>query len=891
MVSIFLHGVSYFFPRTSTTAGIAAWAFILFLIGRSGEVSTAFMVVLFAGYFVVRLISVVFSAALLWQFSGNQRITLDRLAAKAGFDIVSQTKAALLSFGLLIASIFAARQSDSPIFATLAPIFFFGNSAIIPALCMPIFGVSDKSSVGWLDDIARFVMRRPLLAMRNIWTSRSASKPDYAAIAFLDLKGSTRAWDKDHKTMFEVLREFHQTVTAAKGENARIGNFTGDGYLLLYDTPSECIEGLARIIDAWEDVRTKYLATYNSTDTHFLSLRSGVHFGQYFPIRLGQNHVAGTSISIAQRIEAGSKEYFEKEDLFSAVPEADRPKPHQRIFISQGLTSGLKRDIHSSTEFTVELAGIYVPGRPGLESEWQKHAICAVWPKRGHRIQPQLMHNLTAADEAEKFYRLGLQMLENLHSMVGRTAQQAANAAIVHFQKSRDLYHGLKNPFLVAKCQTFIGHSLLILSVHHSPPVSEEKLDGSEKHFDEALKFFTAKDYPVAHASVWKSRILLSLLRTGADNIKKYTDAANAYSTLLETTAIETEPDTYAAIQAARGEVLFKHAMLLSGEMRRGKFQEATRAYNEALRGYASSPDDYAATQSSIASNFFMLATHLDGAEKGVSLTVAKSAIEEAIRFYKRDSSDYAKACRSLGEILLSQAYCVSGADRIPMLDAAAQSCRKALSVFTLKNGPCDYVGTLYNYGETLLLWNELRNEHLSLEEKARNLNDAVEAYRVGLRDIFPLNSTALEYAQYQCNLGLAFYRQAAIQSGAEKKSTLESAIDAYRHSLEIITAENHPRAYARAMNNLGIAVRDRAQFLEHGAQATSIHEAEVIFKRAEMPNSNCVFCKKSFARDSMQQCSQCKIILCYTCIEGKDICKATPNGTAGCSGIFKPLS
>ena len=142
--------------------------------------------------------------------------------------------------------------------------------------------------------------------------------PGFAA--FIDLHDSTYAWDQNADTAAEIIRELYSPVEPATNKHSEhIGNFTGDGFLLLFNSVENSILCLSRIILDWESIRARYLEKYSASgvsvpDGHFLALRTGISFGNFGPLPIKDTiHYSGSGINKAQRCEAASKDYFRQE--------------------------------------------------------------------------------------------------------------------------------------------------------------------------------------------------------------------------------------------------------------------------------------------------------------------------------------------------------------------------------------------------------------------------------------------------------------------------------------------------------------------------------------------------------------------------------------------------
>ena len=155
---------------------------------------------------------------------------------------------------------------------------------------------------------------------KNAPHNKPLKGPGFAA--FIDLHDSTYAWDQNADTATEMIRELYRAVeSAADKHGGHVGNFTGDGFLLLFTSVENSILCLSRIVRDWEKTREKYIEKYSGSgvsvpDSHFLALRTGISFGNFGPLEIKDTvHYSGSGINKAQRCEAASKEYFQREAI------------------------------------------------------------------------------------------------------------------------------------------------------------------------------------------------------------------------------------------------------------------------------------------------------------------------------------------------------------------------------------------------------------------------------------------------------------------------------------------------------------------------------------------------------------------------------------------------
>jgi class 3 adenylate cyclase len=171
--------------------------------------------------------------------------------------------------------------------------------------------------------------------------SREKSKPGIAC--FIDLHDSTHLWNRNADLAEKAIRSLSLLVTRiVKKEKGVIGNFTGDGFLILFEgTPADqAIKCISEIIIQWEVLRRQIVEEFNKQSTvpdeHMLSIRTGLYFGTWRELDGKRRDVAGPAINMAQRCEAASKSYLAQpaKTLFG---EKTTLKIFNRIFVHQNV--------------------------------------------------------------------------------------------------------------------------------------------------------------------------------------------------------------------------------------------------------------------------------------------------------------------------------------------------------------------------------------------------------------------------------------------------------------------------------------------------------------------------------------------------------------------------
>jgi tetratricopeptide (TPR) repeat protein len=154
---------------------------------------------------------------------------------------------------------------------------------------------------------------------------------------------------------------------------------------------------------------------------------------------------------------------------------------------------------------------------------------------------------------------------------------------------------------------------------------------------------------------------------------------------------------------------------------------------------------------------------------------------------------------------------------------------RAALMVYTPETTPIEWAQTQYELG------NALREQALLAEgpQRAALLEQAVAAHRAALTALSP-EHTPTDWANTQNNLGLALATQAGLAEGPQRAALLEQAVAALRAALSVHSREETPVNWAQAQNNLGLALTDQAELAE-GPQRAALLEQAVAALRAAL--------------------------------------------------------
>jgi len=429
--------------------------------------------------------------------------------------------------------------------------------------------------------------------------------PGFAA--FIDLHDSTYAWDQNSDTASEMIRELYGLVEAAADKHlGHVGNFTGDGFLLLFNSVENSILCLSRIIEAWENVRVKYVDLYSSSgvsmpDDRFLALRTGVSFGNFGPLEIKDTvHFSGSGINKAQRCEAASKDYFQQETLGTLT------SPNY-VFIDSSAENliQVRSDFHVSEQLPARFKGYFQSTssaeRPELESRQQ--FIYAVWPR-------------------EKA------------GSVGKSATELKKLALARTKSD------IGDRLMVAALTASSGVKFHKLAESSSGKTRDVLFEEAAAAYKDALRIYSPGSAPLDYAQT-QSNLGHALgdhaeLLAGEEKQKKLEEAVSAYKEALRVPTFELSPGDYAMTQNNLGHALEDQAELLTGEPKNRKLEEVVTAYREAMRGrtFESFPEDYAMIQLRLGAALMGQAELLTGKAKNNKISDALTAYSEAMRVY-----------------------------------------------------------------------------------------------------------------------------------------------------------------------------------------------------------------------------------------------------------------
>jgi len=437
-------------------------------------------------------------------------------------------------------------------------------------------------------------------------STKSTDKRGFAA--FIDLRDSTYVWNQNADIAEEILQDLNRiAVLHSKQWDGKIGNFTGDGFLLLFEQAEFAIRGLAAVLDAWEDRRTHYRAKLEALDVllpddHSLSLRTGVAFGNYREISSGDHlagNVAGEAINHASRCESASKAHFE-----ATIENAPKPLgAYQRVFIAAsvyGLVSK-KTDYWYSKQLPVTHKGYERTTAEGFATTTDY--IYAFWPKAdqspantAHVSQATLQRvakataQINAADrllEARHKITVGDELRDAAQGTLGKTARDVLSRAIAAYRAGLQSVSREDAPSYYAATQVKMGIALCDQANLLAGEDRANRLNDAVDAYREALKVTTLEAAPAAYAMTQNNlgtalRNQANLL-AGEDRANRLNDAVDAFREALKVRTLEAAPAAYAGTQNNLGITLRDQAALLKGEARAERLAESRKAFELAL--------------------------------------------------------------------------------------------------------------------------------------------------------------------------------------------------------------------------------------------------------------------------------------------------------------------
>ncbi len=393
--------------------------------------------------------------------------------------------------------------------------------------------------------------------MANGKHRRKGPKPLVGAALMLDLQDSTFVWDQRPALAREVIDTLDRNVKTLLEESDKyrgtIGNFTGDGYLLLFELPEHAVNFCARLISAWEEPRRTFEKQLDlRPDKKYLLLRSGVEFGRYH--RIHREYV-GSAINRAQRCEAGSKKYVDKVLL---KREGNLPS-HFVVYVTQSVRDNIQiSNYHLSRQLEVEFKGIEDFDQETEDYTAPKTFIYALWPRSLTGDESEF---LVDSAEARKVAE-AISLSEASAWLLGE-----ADGYI-------DRARGKVDDFATSLIEKSIGQYTDLLTRTDLPEKIRSTLNWK---LTDARKRRRGRPRGPRSRNELEKRVERCQERLSDDLLQK-------------------APDRYALAQGSLGDALLYLAGLVAGSERADKLERAIRAYEAALTVYSEQdyPTDHA---------------------------------------------------------------------------------------------------------------------------------------------------------------------------------------------------------------------------------------------------------------------------------------------------------
>jgi hypothetical protein len=321
-------------------------------------------------------------------------------------------------------------------------------------------------------------------------TKDKSADPEIGFAAFLDLRDSTYVWNLNPDLAEEALALLSKTVEGTtKGWQGRIGNFTGDGFLVLFPTAEHAIRGLAAVIDEWEPQR---LALFKS-----LARRPFAAPGRMLPHgphRRGPRPLPVLQAPLALRrrrrvhqsrepLQGGKQALLRIGRDRARAREAAARLRHAR---------GVQPDQDPGRllvlgESAVEFKGYERPSTGGLLTT-PEH-IVAVWPKlpaSAKEVTAASLHNLQAATDASSRVDVADRLVASAAVTAiapTRPAWDALQAAILSYQEALAMLPERDLLPQRAEIHGKLGLALAALVELLSPSERRERLDEALNEF------------------------------------------------------------------------------------------------------------------------------------------------------------------------------------------------------------------------------------------------------------------------------------------------------------------------------------------------------------------------------------------------------------------------
>jgi class 3 adenylate cyclase len=573
----------------------------------------------------------------------------------------------------------------------------------------------------------------------------AAAQPGFAA--FLELRDSTYVWNQDPDLAHEALAALTRIVEeAAKNWKGRIGNFTGDGFLVLFPAAEYAVRALADVIEEWEPKRRKLWKELASRGAHppdecSLMIRTGVAHGQYRSLSLlSRADVAGEAINRASRCDTASNAYFASAEIAGSL------ERHQRVFITRDVFSliGSKADYWHSGRLAVEFHGYERHYSGGLVS--MPDHIVAVWPKATVSVDDVARapaHDLERAARAASCVDIADRLVAALASpsrpAVVRPAREVLLGAIVSYLEAlANLPDDNLQPQR-AEVHSKLGLADVLLAELLRPLERRQRLDEALEEFRTALALNTSEEEPEQFGAISSNiaavRRRQAELVPPAERAHYLTEAVRALRNVLQTPRYIADPNRHSVTLGTLALVMGNQAEYMKDEAKEQKWAEVGDVLRQALAVTtpAINPYHYASVQSDLSNALRMEARQIEAQpDREALLADGESIAREAAKALDplAAPSRYANAQVNLGLVLLDRAQLASRTEGMLMLAEAADAFKEALKV----NDAKEYWHKRATILEDLALALKLQASLLGGSDRTKILGDARRASEQALR-------------------------------------------------------------------------------------------------------------------------------------------------------------
>jgi class 3 adenylate cyclase len=565
--------------------------------------------------------------------------------------------------------------------------------------------------------------------------------------AFLELRDSTYVWNQDAELAEEALAALTRIVEdAARNWKGKIGNFTGDGFLVLFPAAEYAVRALADVIEEWEPKRRKLWQDLAARGAHppddcSLMVRTGVAHGQYRSFSLlARDDVAGEAINRASRCKTASNPFF------AAVQVAASLEPQQRVFVTRDVFSliGNQADYWHSAGLAVEFHGYERPSSGGLVS--MPDHIVALWPKATVSVDDvarapahDLEHAARAASCVDIADRLVAALAGAARTPVGRPAKEVLLGAIVSYLEALANLPDDNLEAQRAEVHCKLGLADVLLAELLRPLERRQRLDEALEEFRTALALATSEEEPEQFGAISSNiaavRRRQAELVPPAERAHYLTEAVRALRNVLQTPRYIADKNRHSVTLGTLALVMGNQAEYMKDEAKEEKWAEVGDVLRQALAVTtpAPNPHHYASVQSDLSNALRMEARQIEApADREALLANGEAIAREAAKALDplAAPSRYANAQVNLGLVLLDRAQLASRTEGMLMLAEAADAFKEALKV----NDAKEYWHKRATILEDLALALQLQASLLGGSDRAKILGDARRASEHALR-------------------------------------------------------------------------------------------------------------------------------------------------------------